>query len=192
MPLITTRAGNSATSFGGLGAFSIVPELGNFVAIATSFVNTPQFGITFSSIPSVYTSLQLRFRLSTGAENSGRIYFNEDETHANYNTASLQGNGATVYFERGTTTSDVYYDNTGNAANFTVGVIDIMDYANTNKYKTVSSWSGWANNTPQAVQMIFAPMWKNTNAINTITIKPNVGNNYKAGSTIALYGIKGN
>lgn len=163
---------------------------GNFTALATAVVSSPQFGVSFTNIDQNFTHLQLRFQLSTGAENSGRIYFNDDETHSNYNYSWLQGNGVATYVFRETLYSYIYYDNTTDSNLFCVGIIDINDYKNTNKWKTVSSTNGWSNNNPQAVQNLQTTLWKNTNAITKITIKPDSAQNYKVGSTVALYGIK--
>lgn len=174
----------------GIVASSFAKVTGDFVALATATVTSPQFGVTFNSVSQDYTHLQLRYRMSTGAENSTRIFFNDDETHANYNYTLLQGNGVAVNVFTENQYSYFTYDNTINSNLFNVGVIDIMDYKNTNKHKTVSCYSGWSNNNPQAVQNITGTMWKNTAAINKIVIKPDSAQNFKVGTTIALYGIK--
>jgi hypothetical protein len=71
-----------------------------------------------------------------------------------------------------------------------VGVIDIHDYANTSKNKTVRTFSGANNNTSaQSEVNLNSGLWMSTSAVNSLTIFSGV--NFNAGSTIALYGIKG-
>lgn len=190
MPIIGSLAGASSRGLGGLRTFGSPIVVGDFVALSTATVTSPQFGITFDNVSQNYKHLHLRFRISTGAENSTRIFFNDDETHANYNYTWLQGNGVSPYVFTENTYSYFTYDNTTNSNLFVVGTVDIMDYTNTNKRKTFSAWSGWSSNTPQAVQNIVGTMWKNTSAINKIVIKPDSAQNFKVGSTVALYGIK--
>lgn len=189
MPIIGSLAGASSRALGGLRSFGSQEVSGNFVSLATAYVSSPQFGISFTDISQSFTHLQLRFRLSTNAEYSGRIYFNDDETHANYNYSWLQGNGTNVNFFIQNLFSYVNYDNTSGSF-YSVGIIDIYDYKNVNKRKTVSSTMGWSNSSGQNTQNIVGALWKNTNAINKITIKPDSAQNFKVGSTIALYGIK--
>jgi hypothetical protein len=71
---------------------------------------------------------------------------------------------------------------------FAANVIDILDYANTNKYKTTRSFSGADNNGSGFVQFM-SGLWMNTAAITSITILPN-SDNFAQYSSFALYGIK--
>ena len=70
---------------------------------------------------------------------------------------------------------------------FNGGVIDILDYADTNKYKTARILCGADNNSAGEVG-IFSGSWRNTAAITSIQI--NLAN-FTEGSKFALYGIKG-
>jgi len=157
-------------------------------SIATVTVGSPVASITFSSIPATYTHLQIRCLSSTGAEINGYMQFNSDTTAANYRFHALEGNGATAY---GATGNDftISYDNTTNADTFSVQVIDILDYANTNKYKTSRTLTGFDRN-GSGVVGLYSLLWMNTNAVTSIVLKPNSGN-WKQDSSFALYGIKG-
>jgi hypothetical protein len=72
---------------------------------------------------------------------------------------------------------------------FGVGISDILDYANTNKHKTIRSISGHDQNGSGFV-FLFSANWRNTNAITSIKLFPAAGS-FAQNSTIALYGIKG-
>jgi hypothetical protein len=69
-------------------------------------------------------------------------------------------------------------------------VIDILDYKNTNKYKTVRILSGTEYNNSNGGVSFNSGLWQNTDAITTITLQPS-GANFAEYSQFALYGIKG-
>ena len=70
-------------------------------------------------------------------------------------------------------------------ANF---IIDILDYANTNKYKTNTSLSGLDTNNAQYADIrLNSGNWRNTAAVSTITIS---GMTFGTYSSFALYGVK--
>jgi hypothetical protein len=69
-------------------------------------------------------------------------------------------------------------------------VIDILDYANTNKYKTIRSLSGTSYNNNNGAVGLFSGSWRNTNAITAITLQASAANLAQY-SQFALYGIKG-
>jgi len=75
----------------------------------------------------------------------------------------------------------------GTASAFGTAVIDILDYANTNKYKTVRTLAGWDANGSGLVSF-WSGSWRNTNATTTITLLPNLGN-WAQYSQFALYGV---
>jgi hypothetical protein len=74
--------------------------------------------------------------------------------------------------------------------NFGVGIFDILDYANTNKNKTIKYFTAWDGNGSGNVQF-GSNLWGNTNAITSIRFSfPEYGI-IAEGSHFALYGIKG-
>ena len=76
----------------------------------------------------------------------------------------------------------------GASANvFGTQIIDILDYANTNKNKTIRSISGIDNNGSGDVSLT-SNLWMNTAAITSFEIG-GFGVNLAAGSRIDLYGI---
>lgn len=173
---------------------------GSFQSIATTTVGSGGSStITFSSIPSTFTHLQIRAiartNRSDGAQDALRIRFNSD-TSSNYALHYVLGDGSSALAGASTGTTAVFADGfTGanNLANvFGAGIIDILDYANTNKYKTVRCLSGWNDNGTQDGRIWFeSGLWLNTNAVSTITITPSTGPSFNQYSHFALYGIKG-
>jgi len=145
--------------------------------------------ISFTSIPSTYTHLQLRGiakHSSSGVWSS--IKFNSDSTGGNYYAHRLYGNGSSTGVEA--TAGD------GNGARLTTiyntqfmgFVLDILDYANTNKNKTCRNLSGFdANGSGELNYM--SQLWASTSAINRIDISVSSGSMVQY-TTFALYGIK--
>ena len=77
-----------------------------------------------------------------------------------------------------------------NDANIFSGVvIDLLDYANTSKYKTMRGFGG-ADRNGAGLISFSSGSWQNTAAITTLTFTLQAGN-FTQYSTIALYGIKG-
>ena len=148
--------------------------------------------VTFSSIPATYTHLQIRGIGSLSGDNESRIQVNGD-TGSNYAWHQLLANyagsgsvsasaGTSVTFIKGA----VSYDQ------FSPFVFDIVDYKDTNKYKTIRTLSGTNNNSAGTNSYVrfSSGLWMNTAAITSITIFPASGN-FAQYSSFALYGIKG-
>ena len=177
---------------------SIVALLGNgaaaggdYESIATVTAAGGETSITFSSIPSTYQHLQIRFTSNAGT-NDNYMRFNSD-TGTNYIWHNLYGDGASAAaYTPGTGQTKVSagYGSTNASSTYSgAAVCDILDYANTNKYKTTRSLSGFDENGSGYV-LLHSGLWLNTAAISTIVIFPNSGS-IKANSKFALYGLKG-
>lgn len=160
------------------------PGPSDYESIATITVGAGgSTSITFSSIPSTYSHLQLRIVANSGGD---RLQFNSD-TGTNYARHYILGNGTAA--SAGGTANTTYAavgDYTATASFFPGTIIDILDYANTNKYKTVRSHTGFDNNT-QGEAFQFSGHWRSNSAISSITI---TGGTMAQYSTYALYGVK--
>jgi hypothetical protein len=145
--------------------------------------------IEFTSIPATYTHLQIRGIGRTTSDDDFRIQINGD-TGANYSRHLFYGTGSSVG------TGVVNNDTKGNigslpsaSSTFCGYVVDILDYANTSKYKTVRSLGGFDANGSGTIDF-FSSLWMNTNAITSIKIYGQ-SYNFTNYSSFALYGIKG-
>jgi hypothetical protein len=150
--------------------------------------------ITFSSIPSTYKHLQLRiFSKQITSDQNYRISFNGAPGGTSYAIHNLTGNGSTA--SAGAATSYSAYDtmyipnNAGSTTYPITGVYDILDYTDTNKYKTARGFWGGDYNGSGVVQFESC-LWMSTSAISSIQIKP-YSTNFLSGFTASLYGIKG-
>ena len=146
--------------------------------------------VTFTSIPSTYKSLQVR---GLAVSPSGYTYawnFNSDTTVTNYVNHYLEGNGSTASAGAAVSSGGTYFALIGQGTLATYPntfIADLIDYANTSKYKTIRTFYGADNNSTAGSIGLSSNLWKNTAAISAITIT----GNFIAGSTFALYGIKG-
>lgn len=143
--------------------------------------------ITFSSIPSGYSHLQLRV-FGIGASYS---YFSikvNSDTGTNYAYHQLTGDGASVTAGSGTTTATMYGgQGSASASNGAVAVVDLLDYTNTNKYKTFRTLSGYDSNGSGGL-WFRSGLWMNTAAITQIDLV--AGSSFGQYSTAVLYGVK--
>jgi hypothetical protein len=148
--------------------------------------------VTFSSIPNTYKSLQLRFSTTETGSNAWRVNFNGDSGN-NYAVHYLAGNGSNAIvngFATGTFTFVPIGVSAGpqSASYPSVGIVDIVDYASTAKYKTVKSLYGVNyNGTPTNGQIeLDSALWTSTSAINSITFAVPAGTLTGA---VSLYGV---
>lgn len=201
----TVTASNSTGSSVASAASSslTLAALGVYESIASVTVGAGGSAtISFTSIPATYKHLQVRGIAKTNdtADDRQHIFarFNSD-TGNNFSRHLLFGNGSSVTYDYGTSTTarlgSPTISNFSSYANmFTAYVIDILDYTDTNKYTTVRVLGGFSTNdaTANAFSTIalssFA--WLNTAAITSIQFQP-ASNNFVQYSEFALYGIKG-
>jgi len=106
----------------------------------------------------------------------------------------LDGNGSSASAGAGTSQTRILAGRAG-AANsgsniFGVNVLDVLDYANTNKYKTARILGGIDRNGDGNIRLD-SGVWMNTAAVTSLTISPTTANNFVQYSSFALYGIKG-
>ena len=164
-----------------------------YTSIATGVLSSSGGGFTFSSIPSTYTDLQIRWALISSTSSPVYLQYNGDTTAANYAGHGIMGNGSTASSFGSTAEDGVYVAGLVGAGITSstypgVGIVDISDYTNTSKNKTAKSIFGIdanASSTNQTIELD-SGLWLSTSAINQIKV-------LWAGSvtgTIALYGIK--
>jgi hypothetical protein len=171
---------------------------GSYESIATTTVSTATASITFSSIPATYTHLQIRwiardsgttdnfraiklqFNSDTGTNYSQHILFSDGSSAQAYNAVSANSAGTDGI-------AGIMPDAQKTASTFAAGVWDILDYANTSKYKTTRLLVGVDLNGSGRMSLS-SGLWMNTNAITSITITDN-NNNFVTNTQFALYGI---
>jgi hypothetical protein len=193
----TAKGVNStATGPAGSSSNSFTPFIpGSYYSIATTTVGAGgASSISFTSIPSTYTHLQVRCIMrSAGASANLTMQINGDTTN-NYTYHVLYGDGSAVTASGAGTGLPYnftgYMPTSGGTANaFGTAVTDILDYANTSKYKTTRSLTGADMNGSGLVELA-SGLWLSTSAITQLDFKvSNGGSNFAQYSSFALYGV---
>lgn len=180
----------------GIIASANYPRVTNsYESIATVTVGSGgASSISFSSIPSTYQHLQVRGIVRPTSNNADMKLTLNSDSGSNYSRHRLIGNGSSLDATGTANTAFIgIFDanglQTGTASTYGVAVIDILDYEDTNKYKTVRVLSGNDNNGSGQVG-ISSGAWRSTSATSTITFVMSAGN-FEEYSSFALYGIKG-
>ena len=179
---------------------------GSYESIATVTVGSGGSAtVEFTSIPATYTHLQIR-----SINQTNRATYTIDGFHMRVNSVtstnysrhellSSGGNNDTPQ-SQGAGTQNVILTiptiSNVKANYFGAAIIDILDYANTNKYKTARSLGGADSNGDTAgyhttMGLSSGALYLNTNAITSITFFPQNATQFNQYSHFALYGIKG-
>jgi hypothetical protein len=158
----------------------------DYESIATANGTGSSNVITFSSIPSDYTHLQVRVFNYTSSGDNLAVRFNND-TGSNYAYHQLTADGASLA-SAGIANHNLMLGGYSSASHYGVSIIDIVDYKNTNKYKTTRSIQGSDANGSGFI-ILRSGLWQNTSAVNRIDLFAN--NNFTTASQFALYGIRG-
>jgi hypothetical protein len=164
--------------------------------------------ITFSSIPSTYSHLQIRILskvTATGVASYPATLRLNGATGSIYAEHFLYGDGAAASASAGnspSTTSIALWKisassktSSPNMADIMgVTIIDIHDYASASKNKTVRYFTGVDTNSSVAnasYVTLGSGLYAATTAVSSIDIITDGGTNFTTSSTFALYGIKG-
>ena len=171
---------------------------GNYWSLNSTTLTTSTSSVTFSGIPQNYTHLQIRvmtqdtrntpvnrlsIRVGNGAVDTTAIY-SYHYLSADGATAASSGGGSETKIPAGYSNSASTLSNT-----YGVGVWDILDYANTNKNKTIRILSGCDLNGSGELA-IAGGAFLSTAAINTIQFYSNNAGDLSQYSSFALYGVK--
>jgi hypothetical protein len=180
------------------GGAAAVPS--SYESIATATGTGLSTTITFSSIPSTYKHLQLRWNArdvfsAVNTPINFALVINGD-TGTNYAHHELIGNSTSASAANNIGYNNGFFRNaavagTGVANMMGVGIADFIDYASTTKYKTIRAFTGYdTNNTITDNIELQSNLWTSTSAMTSFTLTSN-GTAFSTDSTFALYGIKG-
>lgn len=183
--------------FGITASSNMSIKLTDFYQIATTTVGSGgAANVTFSSISQDYTHLQIRWisQNDRADTNNGILLQFNSDTGTNYSWHRVTGEGSVAASSASTTTTGIRIDrqsaySTANSI-FGAGVTDILDYKDTNKFKTVRSIGGVDANGSGFVALN-SGNWRSTSAITSIVLTGLDGGNFKQYSSFQLYGIKG-
>jgi hypothetical protein len=185
--------------FGILSAAGVVEGGATYELISTTILGGTAASVTFSNLgdySSTYKHLQIRAvarmsNASNGATGSFRL---NGDTGSNYAWHYLQGTGAAVQTETGTSDTEmenIYAITAANdvANSFGAVIIDILDCYSTTKNTTVRAFSGTTANETRA--RLGSGVWIDTASITSATMLSTSPGSFIANSRFSLYGIRG-
>jgi hypothetical protein len=172
---------------------------GAYDALSTVTVPaTAVSSITFAAIPTGYKHLQIRawVKGDSGGDQDTNIRLGANgsiDTGSNYSHHALYGGGSTAAANGAASQTKVvigynFAVGTPNPNIGSVTIIDILDYADTNKHKTIRSLGGNDKNGAGFLGL-YSGNWRNTAAVNAINIYPDAGN-FAQYSQFTLYGVR--
>jgi hypothetical protein len=167
----------------------------DYESIQTYTLTGNQTTVTFSSIPSTYTHLQLRLMarnsLSQGA-NYLRLRLNGG-TGTSYSRHALLGNGSAASANAVANDTVIGMGEipaaSATSGMFGVAVIDLLDYKDTNKNRTVRGLIGEDRNGSGSVYLASGAYYSTT-AVSSLSLFCGDGGDFVQYSSFALYGIK--
>lgn len=167
--------------------------VGSYDALASAVVPSGGLAtITFAGIPIGYRHLELRWigKDNRSATSDGvNMVFNGDTTSGNYYGHRLYGDGSGAVSQNFGGFSTGWINGSSSGSIFGASICSIVDYASTSKFKTVKILGGNDINGAGEVGM-YSMLWRNTNAITSITLSPSNGSAFNQFSQFALYGVK--
>jgi hypothetical protein len=174
----------------------------SYESIATYTGTGSNNSVTFSSIASTWKHLQIRaiVRCTTSTGGNSLLWwrFNGDSSTASYAMHGLYADGSSAgayqivsgNYGKGLIGSTALATSLSNT--YTAVTVDILDYGNTSKNKTVRSYRGEDYNGSGEFRLA-SGVWLSTSAITSIEVGylDNAGSYLATNTQIALYGIKG-
>ena len=169
---------------------------GAYDSLATVTLSATTASATFSGIPTGYKHLQVRYLIRNDtAAYFLRVQVNGVTSATNYTGHNLTGDGASA--SAGSYQGSVSGDAgilmpraSATAGYFTTGIIDVLDYASSTKYKTFRGLGGYDINAAGGkIELNSGFYFGGTSPITSLTFGFTAGS-FVANSQFALYGVK--
>jgi hypothetical protein len=164
------------------------PTYTDYELISTAFGTGSNTEFIFSSIPSTYKHLQIRYTASkSDAQSFLRLQFNSVSS-SSYTHHEVGGSNASMGSQNSVNQAHISirglgFDGLDNI--YAAGFIDILDYSSTSKNTTVRTLAGGSQ-----LMYLNSGLFNSTAAISSIRVfLPS--STFRSGSRFSLYGIKG-
>jgi hypothetical protein len=163
-----------------------VPASATYEPLATNTLGSATSSVTFSSISGSYTDLIVIVNAicASGGTDLINLQYNGDTSSGLYSSTRAVGNGSSTNSDRQTGANFIYVGLINSTARNS-DIYQIQNYSNTTKHKTCIARAGIADNQTR----VTVGLWRNTNAITSVTISHASSINFNVGSTFTLYGI---
>jgi hypothetical protein len=190
MPIVSSFAGASSRAYG-LSAGGAAPV--GFNSIASTTLTGNQSTITFNNIPQTYKHLQLRVfsRVTSGYDSYLYLTMNGVAGTISHYLLGINNQGLSGSLANNIYGPVAYGPSGGQSASiFGVGILDILDYTNTNKFKTTRTLTGIDITGLGSSVSLWGGYVASTSAVTDIVLTT-AGTNFAQYSSFALYGIEG-
>ena len=173
------------------------PE-GAYDSLATVTLSASTASVTFAGIPTGYKHLQIRaIARSNRASTVDVVKLNlgngSADTAANYSWHQLYGTGSAAGASAAASTSTIELPvisaSSASTGIFGVMILDILDYQNINKYKTIRGFAASDQNGSGELDFC-SGSWRSTNSVDVVLLAPRTGTLFEQYSSFALYGVK--
>jgi hypothetical protein len=154
----------------------------SYIPLATVTLGGSDADILFSNIPATFKDLVLTFTASTTNGVAVRVRPNSDA--ANGSTVYMYGTGSAAASSTNSAIDLFYTDSSSTYS----GTLHFMDYAATDKHKTILCRSGAGSSASGNFVWAYAQRWASTSAISSLLIVTS-SSTMAAGSTLSLYGV---
>lgn len=159
----------------------------SYIPLATITLTGSDSEVVFSNIPATFKDLVLVSEMKT-ASSTASAYLRLNGATSGYSTVLMRGNGSdTVASTAGGVTDRLFaaYSTEPTTSTATNSIVHIMDYAATDKHKTILQRS---NNSADATEAI-AGRYASTSAITSVSVGMDSSLSFAAGSTFNLFGV---
>ena len=166
--------------------------MANYVLLETINLTQAVASVTFDNLPtSGYTDLKVVYSVRVDSSSQDVINISLNGSSSNFSSKLLYGLGSSAGSQSSPAQQSGIMNIASSTANtFSNGEIYIPNYLSSN-YKSISADAAAENNATSAVMGLFATLWSNTSAVNSVTLTPTTpsGGNFVANSTFSLYGL---
>ena len=165
-----------------------------YTLIASNTLGSSAASVTFSSIPSTYTDLVVRYSARCNATVQYRLaYIEVNATASSYSETYLMSDGSSATSVRATAQPFIGYlrvpGTTAAANTFSNGEFYIPSYT-ASQNKPMSVFDAAEDNSATGYILSEAVLWSNTDAITSIKFGLDGSGSLVSGSSFFLYGIK--
>jgi hypothetical protein len=164
---------------------------GNHVLLETISLTQTATSVVFDNIPQTgYTDLKIDFSIRTSVSQiNDNVFFSFNGSTSNFSARWFYGGGTSgVGNSTNARIAGFGNGNTATADTFGSSSVYISNYTSGNN-KPYLSDAVLETNGGTAYQGFISGLWSNSSAITSITLTPESGPNFLAGSTFSLYGV---
>jgi len=193
MPLLQTIGNATARAWRRYGPTTAAAD---YELISTTVLGSSAASVTFSGLgtsAAAYKHLQIRYTAKSVSSMFDVTMQINGDSGSNYAWHILYGNGSSALSAAGTSQTSARVGNAmqSDVSNgFATSIVDILDFSNTSKNKTVRSLYGNVGSAGNTYVGLWSAAWLSTSAVTSLVFGSSSAFNFVTGSRFSLYGLK--